>query len=172
MPALVICNLTSRPFIHTKLPQLQDKPSTHAAQNQQSSSHPIPILPHQQKGKKKDKGKCKASPHPCATCGQNDHHTNECLPRTDPSDDMSTVHPSFPTLTIPISLKLQYPPMHPATPPIIDMDNLCSMCGYMGHIRANCPNNLEARVCCSTCHKVGHFTLQCPKNHYCGYCNS
>ena len=45
-PALVIHNLTSHPSIHTELPQLQDKLSAHAAQNQQSSSHPISIPPH------------------------------------------------------------------------------------------------------------------------------
>ena len=76
-PALVVCNLTSHPFIHTELPQLQDELSSHAAQNQQSLLHPIPVPPHQRKGKKKDKGKRKASPHPCFTCGQDDHHTND-----------------------------------------------------------------------------------------------
>ena len=162
-PALVIHNLTNCPSIHSKLPQLQDKPSSHAAQNQQSSSHPIPISPHHRKGKKKDKGRHKQSPHPCSTCGQDDHPTDECLA----SDDSSTVHPPSPSMfidLIPRSPKLRYPPMCPAIPPVIDMDNLCSMCGYTGHICTNCPKNLEARSRCNTCHKVGHFTLACPKN--------
>ena len=55
-PALVIRNLTNRPSVRTELPQLQDEPSSHAAQNQQSSSRPIPIPPHRRKDKKKDKG--------------------------------------------------------------------------------------------------------------------
>ena len=52
------------------------------------------------------------------------------------------------------------------------MDNLCSMCGHVGHIRANCPRNLEARTRCGTCHKIGHYTTSCPKNRYCGYCDT
>ena len=45
-PALVIYNLTSCPSICTKLLQLQDEPSSHVAQNQQSLSRPIPVPPH------------------------------------------------------------------------------------------------------------------------------
>ena len=117
-PALVIRNLTSRPSVRTKLPQLQDKPSSHAAQNQQSSSRPIPIPPHRRKEKKKDKGKRKASPSPCSICKENDHHTDECQARTFSSD---MIHPSSPTMLIDVSLdlassELQYPPTRPSTP--------------------------------------------------------
>ena len=108
-PALVIRNLTNCPSVCTELPQLQDEPSSHAAQNQQSSSCPIPIPPRRRKGKKKDKGKHKQSPHPCSTCGHDDHPTNECLA----PDDSSTVRPSSPGMLIDLTLhspELQYPP--------------------------------------------------------------
>jgi hypothetical protein len=48
---------------------------------------------------------------------------------------------------------------------------ICNMCGTEGHLRANCPNNTEARTRCDTCGKLGHYTQSCYKLRYCTYCH-
>jgi hypothetical protein len=91
-------------------------------------------------------------------------------------DTASTVRPSSPT---PPSLDTDPtvrpaspipPPTQPATPPILDMNTLCSMCGYCGHTRAHCAKNERAWTRCETCHKVGHYTKECHKTFFCGFC--